>query len=338
MMKRLKTLLVLSVCSVFIVSGCTSKNNQSTNSYDYTAENEIISYQPINEDKRIITIGKYDSFDETPLEEALEEKFPDIDVVFVETLAGPNPVTYMKMQDEHNELTDISFCKVNIPDNDFLYDLAAENFLSKYNLSSLNALNINGKLFQIPTINSIHGIIYNKTLFQQHGWQVPQTIDEFYTLCEQISATGIRPFAVCTKYIEQLEWLGLGFSYDEIFANMEKQVQYNEFVQKNASSRNLLEPAFNVLKEFYHRGLIKDEDFSASITQYGYDLLNGDTAMLARNLDILSLPQEEGRDVELGFIGFPTNEAGNNWMEMISGTKISVAKKAMADDEKEKDI
>ena len=86
----------------------------------------------------------------------------------------------------------------------------------------------------------------------------------------EIEQTGIRPFAACTKYMEQVVWLSLGFSYDEIFSDMEKQLHYNEFVQKQASCENLLEPAFLVLKDFYEKGLLSSDDFSASITPVSY--------------------------------------------------------------------
>ena len=336
-MKCILNIAAATAVIVLQLTGCSGISNHGTVS-EYTADNEIMTYSPVNMDKRIITIGKYDSFVEEPLEQALEARFPELDIVFLENLAGPDPVAYMALQSEQGDLPDLLFCKVNIPDNDFLYDLAPEGVLSRYNLSSLNSLSIDGKLFQLPTINSVQGIVYNKTLFAEHGWELPDTLDEFYALCDEIEQTGIRPFAACTKYMEQVVWLSLGFSYDEIFSDMEKQLHYNEFVQKQASCENLLEPAFLVLKDFYEKGLLSSDDFSASITQYGYSLLNGKTAMMPRSLDILRLPQEEGENCELGFFGFPTKEPGQSWMQMISGTKLSISKDSMEDEQRRKDI
>lgn len=319
------------------LAGCSGSGPAAAVS-PFTAENDILSYEPIDTEKRIVTIGKYDSFDEKPMEAVLEARFPEIDVVFVETLAGPDPFVYMALQDQQGELPHIQICKVEAEDYDFLYDLSAESFLSRYNLTSLNGLNIDGKLYQLPTTNSVQGIVYNKTLFETHGWETPETLDEFYDLCEEISAAGIRPFGPCTKYMEQIIWLGLGFSYDEIMSDMEKQLRYNEFIQGNTSCQGLLEPAFEVLRELYKKGLLTEEDFSASITQYGYSLLNGETAMMPRSLNILRLPQEEGANCEFGFMGFPTKEPGQSWMQLILGTKLSVSKTAMEDEQRRKDI
>lgn len=326
----------VTVAVVMLLTGCSTEKGQNKDSF--TADNEIISYTPVDTAKRIVTIGKYDSFDETFLEQALESHFPELDIVFMETLAGPNPFAYMALQSQQNKLPDIMFCKLDAPENDFLYDLSGEDFLGRYNLSALNSLSNDGKLFQLPTTNSVQGIVYNKTLFEKHGWKVPETLDEFYTLCDEISAEGIRPFAACTKYMEQLVWLTLGFSYDNIFSDIEKQLQYTEFAQGKISCKDLMEPSFEVLKDLYEKGLLLEEDFTASITQYGYNVLNGETAMIPRNLDILSLPTEKGIDCELGFFGFPTKEPGKHWMQMIPGTKISVAKSAMEDEQHRQDI
>ena len=38
-------------------------------------------------------------------------------------------------------------------------------------------------------------LYYNKTLFEQNGWEPPKTLDELTALAEQIDAAGIIPFA-----------------------------------------------------------------------------------------------------------------------------------------------
>ena len=90
--------------------------------------------------------------------------------MWTESFVGSDPFAYMSLQSEHESLPDISFASRTAPENDFLYDLSAEDFVSRYNLSALNAMNIKGKLYQIPIGNTVTGIAYNKTLFDQYGW------------------------------------------------------------------------------------------------------------------------------------------------------------------------
>lgn len=331
--------LVSAAAALLSFSGCSGTGKaEKTQSSEYLAANEIVSYQPINTEKTIITMGKYTAFDESPLEEALESKFPDIELVWKETFVGADPIAYMTLQSQHGSLPDIGFAGRTAPENDFLYDLSAEDFVSRYNLSALNAMNVEGKLYQIPIGNTVTGIAYNKTLFDQHGWKAPETLEEFYSLCETISAKGIRPFAACLKYYTTLESMGLGLSFDDVLADIEKQTQYNEFVQKNASCRDLLEPMFNVMRTLYEKGIITEEDFASSATEVRHKLYKGENAMIVTNLDILTLYNEEKPDCELDYIGFPTKTKGERWMHMIPGTRVSVSDKAMKDEEKKKII
>lgn len=46
----------------------------------------------------------------------------------------------------------------------------------------------------LPYAANAAGVLYNREMFEEHGWQIPETWDELNTLCEEISAEGILPF------------------------------------------------------------------------------------------------------------------------------------------------
>lgn len=54
---------------------------------------------------------------------------------------------------------------------------------------------VDGTLYSLPHELETLILYYNKTLFEQNGWEPPQTIDELMTLAETISAAGIVPFS-----------------------------------------------------------------------------------------------------------------------------------------------
>ncbi|MDO4328413.1 MAG: extracellular solute-binding protein [Lachnospiraceae bacterium] len=47
--------------------------------------------------------------------------------------------------------------------------------------------------FGVPYVANAAGVLYNRTMFQEHGWEIPTTWDEFLVLCEEIQAAGIQP-------------------------------------------------------------------------------------------------------------------------------------------------
>lgn len=51
-----------------------------------------------------------------------------------------------------------------------------------------------GKLIGFSTWGvDYEGVLYNRNLFEENGWEVPQTWDEFLALCDTIQAAGITP-------------------------------------------------------------------------------------------------------------------------------------------------
>lgn len=339
MRAKRKSAAALLLAGLLALSGCTPASSATTSTAAktsiYTPDDDIVSYEPIDSSKTVITVGKYLAINIKPLEDALEAKFPDIDFVFTEPDAGDNDVAYMKVMADAGKLEDIQFCgHVLGSENNFLYDLSGEDFTSRYNLSSLDSMNINGKLYQIPVSNTVVGIAYNKTLFAEHGWQVPGTLDEFYTLCDTIQAAGIRPFVPCLKYYTVVESAAFGLSYDKVFASAENQIRYQAFYNKTGSCKNLLEPAFEAVKGLYDRGYITVDDFSSSATELRQNLYAGKVAMMPTNMTIASFAEEEKPDAEIGFIGFPTETAGERWMQMVPGSMLSVSAASMQDETK----
>ena len=54
---------------------------------------------------------------------------------------------------------------------------------------------VDGSLYSVPAEVETLVLFYNKTLFEEHGWQLPKTMDELVALSEEIKAAGIVPFA-----------------------------------------------------------------------------------------------------------------------------------------------
>lgn len=48
--------------------------------------------------------------------------------------------------------------------------------------------------YGLPYVANAAGILYNRDMFQEHGWKIPETWQEFTSLCEEIKNEGILPF------------------------------------------------------------------------------------------------------------------------------------------------
>ena len=317
------------------IAGCSDMPRRSEAEARFCADNEILTYDPVDFDKTVITVGIYAPGHSKPLELAIEAAFPDVDIVILNQVSITDVEEHAKHPGVQKDLEDIvvtSYIKDAGISCSAFYDLSAEDFTSRYYQSVLNDLSVDGKLHQLPINNTVQGIFYNKSLFEAHGWEIPDTIDAFYTLCEEISAQGIRPFVPCFKYSP--DGVGLGFSNRTVFSTVEKREQYGLFCSGQASCVGLLEPYFEALKKLYDQGIVMEGDFSSSLTQNRHALYAGEIAMLPEQLTMFSLYEDEQPECEIGFFGYPSDTPGERWMQMAPGRCMALSKASMENPDK----
>ena len=61
---------------------------------------------------------------------------------------------------------------------------------------SLEGFKKDGKLYGLPRNTDIQLIYYNQKMFEDNGWEVPATYEDFVELCKTIKAAGITPIAM----------------------------------------------------------------------------------------------------------------------------------------------
>lgn len=48
-------------------------------------------------------------------------------------------------------------------------------------------------VYAVPYAANAAGVLYNREMFEEHGWEIPETWDELISLCEKIQSEGILP-------------------------------------------------------------------------------------------------------------------------------------------------
>ncbi|MGI6635089.1 MAG: ABC transporter substrate-binding protein [Christensenellales bacterium] len=77
---------------------------------------------------------------------------------------------------------------------DYIEDLSDQPWVDMVNNNALAAITKDEKIYGFPTTYCGEGIVYNKKMFEEHGWEVPSTISGLRELCKTIQAAGITPF------------------------------------------------------------------------------------------------------------------------------------------------
>lgn len=155
------------------------------------------------EGKVVIELVQYkpeavDAFD------ALEEKFnaehDDIELV----IDSPNDaMTILKtrfIREDNPDIIgiggDINYSNfldaemlMDISDFDGLADIK-DNYLETN--KDLEYVPLDG-VYAVPYMANAAGVLYNRDMFEEHGWTIPTTWEEFIALCETIEAEGVQP-------------------------------------------------------------------------------------------------------------------------------------------------
>ncbi len=80
-------------------------------------------------------------------------------------------------------------------------DLVKEAGLDQlYTEASLAQATYDGKIYAVPVLNnSVAVFFYDKQLWADKGYEVPETIDDLEALCDKMKADGITPFALANQ-------------------------------------------------------------------------------------------------------------------------------------------
>ena len=175
--------LAVAMLTAAILPGCSSGGDSGV------TEIEILQYKP--------EAAAY--FDQ--VEEEFNASHDDIHL----TISSPNDAsTIMRTRFVREDYPDIIGIGGDINysyyvDADILADISDYQGLSDIKqsyLDILEALEITPEdgIYGVPYVANAAGILYNKDMFEEYGWEIPETWGELIQLCEDIRAEGILPF------------------------------------------------------------------------------------------------------------------------------------------------
>ena len=181
--KAISAVLAASMLAAVILPGCGSDGNSGK------TEIEILQYKP--------EAATY--FDQ--VEEQFNASHDDIHL----TISSPNDATTILrtrfIREDYPDIIGIGG-DINYSyyvDADILADVSDYPGLADVKesyIDILEALEITPKdgTYGVPYVANAAGILYNRDMFEEHGWEIPESWDELMDLCEEIEAEGILPF------------------------------------------------------------------------------------------------------------------------------------------------
>lgn len=181
--KMFSLFMALATVSSILFSGCGSQSDNGK------VVIELVHYKP--------EAVRY--FEE--VEEQFNSSHDNIEL----KISSPNDaVTVLKTRFIRENNPDIigiggDFNYANFIDADILMDISDFDGLKSIKQTyldigeNLKFVPVKG-VYGVPYMSNAAGILYNKDMFTEHGWKIPETWNELISLCEEIKNAGILPF------------------------------------------------------------------------------------------------------------------------------------------------
>lgn len=241
-MKRKVLLSVLLICSLIVpLQGCNSEVSK-----EGVTEIELVQYKQ----EAVEAFKK--------IEQKFNETHDDIHL----TIQSPNEaMTILKTRFIRNDYPDIVGIGGDINYSNFLdadmfmdiYDFEGTKYTKPEYMEMEDALELIPKdgIYALPYAANAAGILYNKDMFEEHGWTIPETWDEFISLCEEIQSQGIYPFYFGFKdtWTTLAPWnaLAVGLTPSDVYSRVNKgettfKKEYRPVAEKIKELLNYCEP------------------------------------------------------------------------------------------------
>jgi hypothetical protein len=272
----LSALLTLSMagCGQASAQGNVSKSGELPGAY----ENEILTTDAIDANKTVITVRIENGIggQRSTLEEALEAKFPNVDIVLRHDGAIAST---LKANLQAGVACDLILSRrlntLGESAQDYLLDLSAESFVDNYYITAIDScLDAAGKLYFLPGPSDYYGIVYDKTMFEENGWQVPHSYSEFVELLNTIRAAGltasvknadgntettaVEPYMLSIMYPDAFQIQFNTYGYEAAFGGMDNYRWLTAYQKGEGSAVGHLESAVDKFKQLFADGIISE--------------------------------------------------------------------------------
>lgn len=335
--RQMYTVLIYLLLAVLLVGcGAGSKAPQGS-----AAGEDIITQKKITKGKTPITVLVKYAFPINVFEKIVEEKFPDIDIIQVGNYTGDRGLVEYERRLQHDDLTDIVMTwPLEIGSKywqDRLIDLSSMPFTSNYHTSMLNKISTGGSLYYLPGPAQIRGIVYNKTLFAENNWQVPNNFAEFVALCQKIEASGIRSLQLGFGNPEVLDTAFVGFSYGNSFSKPQDSQWLSRYNQGQGSFAEQYGPAIDTFQTLINAGILKKEDLQIHYPDREWMIFNRKCAMVEDSLLMARMGYRyNGSTDEFALMPFFNQEFGRDWARLYMVCYIGANKHLLEPQNKEK--
>ena len=327
MSTRLQRRIAALAAAASLMAGCGSGYTSSAE--NKTLESQLLTMDALADDRVTITIRAEYNVNNEVIRKALQEKFPDTNIVMV--FHCSQKTQYELRQSLQGGTAEDIIISPNMKQAadlapDTMIDLSQEDYVERYKGESLADSTVNGKVYYLPGPSSIYGIVYDRTLFAAQGWEIPHSYDEFLSLVSAIDAAGIRAFQPSCKYARQAQMVFTMFNYDATFSGTDHYNWLLGYQSGQNSMAGFMEPALERYLQLQQADVIRADDFDVQPGNRSKMIYTDHSAaMIIETQSAEEYASQAGSDHEYGMMPFWSgNEENSDYVMSIPSYYIGL--------------
>ncbi|MEA4912290.1 MAG: extracellular solute-binding protein [Oscillospiraceae bacterium] len=320
----------LAVLLLAAAAGCSEKDVAVVGE----APNEILTYRRLDPAKTTLIVSHTGNIYIDDFSAEFEARNPDVQVVNLDITGGGVDAYPMEDWLKNGLAPDVMFWSGSLVSNDvvgeYFTNLSTSAVVSGYQSEALNDVAIDANIYCLPCPSEVQCMIYNKTLFEQYGWETPTSFDEFVALCDQITAdTGgaVEPWNPNAKYSNEFQTSMEGFLYEELFGGADNRAWYDAAKEGGAADvAGHLAPMYDAVQTLIDHGILRSEHFTYSATERGKEFQAGKIAMINSKATAYS-----SADYQFGLMPFPSTSGALGYVCKTYSAVVGVPLKERSD-------
>jgi ABC-type glycerol-3-phosphate transport system substrate-binding protein len=330
-----------------LVAGSMAGCEKTSVTQQGASDNEIITTTPVDQEKTMITVRvEFGAGQSYNLEQLLEEQFPDVDIVLRHDGSSDSVYT-IKANLEAGVECDLILSRrlSTISDiaHTYLLDLSAESFVDDYYMTAVDSCaDSEGNLYYLPGPMDVYGIVYDKTMFEEYGWEVPHSYSEFLELLDTISqdTEDVVPLQVSMMYPDMFQILFNTYSYEQVYAGRENYQWLDAYQSGEGSMVGHMEPAVDTFKQLVEDGILSLGALEVTPTERSEMMYVDHTAaMIIECQNAISYSDNYNSDHEVAMMPFWTSDSGDgDFLYGIPSYYMAINRSAAEESEEKKEI
>lgn len=254
---------------------------------------------------------------------------PDIELE-LSPYSGGNRTGYSWAQMRGDDIPDI-FITSQILDGELarerLADLSGYDFVNDLSTSILDQVSIDGGIYLLPVSNTMHGIFYNKTLMEEHGWQLPSNFDELEQLCADIRQAGLIPGVIGTQLTGNTFSALFNLAKTDWLTTPEGINWERDFLAGRATAAGMWEDTADYAQQYLDAGMFHTDPEDRNNPTVMLDWMDNRKCVFFTGVMTVNITQLPNTGDQLGIMPYISRDGGKNVYMYSPSSYIGISKR-----------